>query len=61
MQNITKVVTAGTCVGCGACDGCEHISFQININGFPAPVVDEGCTNCGECLKRCIYDFDRED
>ena len=55
MNNIEKVTNAGVCVGCGNCDGCEHIIFKINEMGFPAPVVDEECRNCGECLNKCIY------
>lgn len=55
MNNIKKVTDAGICVGCGCCDGCEHITFKNNDLGFHAPIVDEGCVNCGECLKQCIY------
>ena len=54
MDNITKVVVSGLCTGCRACN-CEHIVFVKNDNGFPSPVVDNNCTNCGECLKQCIY------
>ena len=45
----------GICTGCGSCAGCEHITFKNNELGFPAPIVDENCKNCGECLKKCIY------
>ena len=55
MNNVQKVTNAGICTGCGACDGCEHITFKKNELGFPAPIVDEHCINCGECLKKCIY------
>lgn len=54
-----KVVQLGICTGCRACR-CEHIMFEKNKHGFPSPLVDEGCTNCGECLKQCIY-FDEAD
>ncbi len=59
MNNITKVVKSGLCTGCRACN-CDHITFEKNNNGFPSPVVDQSCTNCGECLKQCIY-FDEND
>jgi len=55
MDNVRKVTDAGICVGCGACDGCEHITFKNNHLGFLAPVVDNSCINCGDCLKKCIY------
>lgn len=61
MNNITKITEAGTCVGCGSCDICEHISFVNNKLGFPSPVVDENCTHCGDCLKNCIFDPDNDD
>lgn len=55
MNNIKKVTDMGICTGCGSCVGCEHIKFKNNELGFPAPIVDENCKNCGECLKKCIY------
>ena len=55
MNNVKKVTDAGICVGCGACDGCKHITFQENALGFPAPVIDDTCENCGKCLEKCIY------
>ena len=55
MNNIKKVTEAGICVGCGSCGDCEHITFKENELGFPAPVVDENCKNCGVCLEKCIY------
>ncbi|MBO5111181.1 MAG: hypothetical protein J6D21_10775 [Clostridia bacterium] len=61
MNNVKTVTDAGLCVGCGDCKGCVHITFQRNALGFPAPVVDEGCTHCGECLKKCIYWDDGND
>ena len=60
MNNISMVTDMGICVGCGSCIGCEHIEFKNNELGFPAPVVDDNCTNCGECLQKCIY-WDDED
>lgn len=54
-NNVTQMTETGMCVGCGACGGCEHITFQTNALGFPAPVVDETCSNCGKCLRECIY------
>jgi len=60
MNNIQKVTDMGICVGCGSCAGCEHITFQINTLGFPAPVVDISCTECGACLEKCIYWDDEE-
>ena len=61
MNNVTKVTDVGRCVGCGACTGCEHITFKTNALGFPAPVVDANCSNCGECLAQCIYWDDEND
>lgn len=58
MNNVTKLVELGLCVGCHACS-CEHITFERNQYGFVSPVVDENCTNCGECLNQCIY-FDKD-
>jgi len=49
MNSIQKVTDAGICTG------CEHITFAINELGFPAPVVDKDCINCGDCLQKCIY------
>jgi len=54
-----KVVELGICTGCRACS-CEHITFVKNNHGFLSPMVDEGCTNCGDCLKQCIYFDDDE-
>jgi len=39
----------------------EELAFRTNELGFPAPVVDENCTNCGQCLAVCIYNPDGED
>ena len=61
MNNIQRITDAGMCVGCGACEGCEHITFKYNELGFPAPVVDEKCDNCGECLQKCIYWAENDD
>ena len=61
MNNVSKVTSIGMCVGCGACKGCEHIIFQENELEFPAPVVDEKCSQCGDCLNKCIYNPDKED
>lgn len=61
MDNITKVVQAGMCVGCGSCNHCEHITFVENELGFLAPVVDDKCKHCGNCLSECIYNPDNED
>lgn len=58
MNNITKVTNTGMCTGCAACAGCEHITFSANALGVPAPVVDETCNNCGECLKKCIFYYE---
>lgn len=51
MNNVKEVTDMGICVGCGSCAGCEHITFKNNELGFPAPVVDDNCKDCGECLK----------
>ena len=61
MNNIMKIVDRGMCTGCSACDICEHIQFKKNDLGFFAPVVDDQCTKCGNCLKECIHDPDRDD
>lgn len=61
MNNVMKVVESGRCTGCGACAGCEHIAFVKNKNGFPAPVVDGSCADCGRCLGSCIYREDEEE
>ena len=55
MNNVKLVTGAGMCVGCGACAVCEYITFKNNELGFPVPVVDEQCDDCGECLKYCDY------
>ena len=55
-----KVVEMGMCVECGSCN-CEHITFRKNELGFPEPVVDDKCADCGQCLAACIYNSDRED
>ena len=60
-NNVSKIAQLGMCVGCGACDGCEHISVETNLLGFPTPVIDENCTQCGECLSNCIYNPENED
>lgn len=54
MKGIQMVIDLGICTGCYACEGvCPHISFQQVKNVFLTPVVDKGCTSCGECLKFC--------
>ena len=60
-NNITKITEAGMCAGCGSCGGCKHITFVNCELGFPAPVVDDACENCGKCLSECIYNSDCED
>lgn len=61
MNNVSKITSMGMCVGCGSCNVCEHITLKENELGFPAPVVDEWCINCGKCLSECIYDPNREE
>lgn len=61
VQNVRKMTDLGMCTGCRACDICPHILFFPNRLGFPAPVVDGGCANCGKCLATCVYDPDRDD
>jgi len=61
MDNITRIVSSGVCTGCNACDVCKHITFAENEYGFLTPVVDEECTNCGKCVKLCIYGPERDD
>lgn len=61
MNNVSKVTNLGMCVGCGSCNGCEHITFEENELGFPAPIVDEKCKQCGACLSKCIYNPDNDD
>ena len=60
MNNITKITKMGTCTGCGMCGGCEHIIFADNALGFPAPIVDRDCLNCGNCLSRCPFYFNSD-
>lgn len=60
-NNVSKTVSSGLCTGCGACDVCEHIVFEQNALGFPSPVVDDRCRQCGRCLTLCIYAPDAED
>ena len=61
MNNITRIVDSGVCTGCGACNSCEHISFEENKYGFYNPVADDECNGCGKCVMKCIYDPNRED
>ena len=61
MNNISRIVNSGVCTGCNACNDCEHITFIKNQYGFYSPVVDDKCNNCGQCLKECIYDPDRDE
>ncbi len=60
-NNVSQITEAGICVGCGACSGCEHIKFETNHLGFPAPIVDENCIQCGTCLSKCIYNPANQD
>ncbi len=55
-NNVKRITDSGSCTGCAACGVCEHITFQKNVQGFFAPVVDAGCTGCGTCVAACIYD-----
>ena len=61
LENIMQVVNSGVCTGCNACNICEHITFKENQYGFYSPVVDDKCNGCGNCLKECIYDPNRND
>ena len=61
MNTVLKILDLGMCVGCGSCNICEHITFVTNAFGVPVPQIDAGCTECGKCLKACIYDPDAED
>lgn len=60
MDNIMRIVQTGVCTGCQACAFCGHISFVKNTLGFYAPVVDDQCTHCGQCVAACIYDLNRQ-
>ena len=60
-NNVSQITEAGICVGCGACSGCEYIKFETNHLGFPAPIVDENCIQCGTCLSKCIYNPEDQD
>lgn len=60
-MTVSEVTEKGMCIGCGACVGCEHITFETGKLGFPVPVVDEGCVNCGKCLKNCPVNMDEND
>lgn len=61
MNNITRIVNTGICTGCGACNLCKHITFKENEHGFYSPIIDEDCTECGNCVRACIYDPRRTD
>lgn len=61
MSTITRIVQSGMCTGCRACNICEHIRFQPGPLGFDVPIPNATCTRCGQCVKACIYDPERED
>lgn len=61
MENVSRIVKAGVCTGCGACLGCEHLHLRRGTLGFDVPEADEGCTGCGKCTAACIFDPLRED
>lgn len=61
LNNVARVVENGLCTGCGACAGCQHLRLVQGPLGFPAPEIDEGCANCGQCLAHCLYDPERDD
>lgn len=52
-NNISRVVDAGCCIGCGRCMICGHITFEKNKLGVSLPVVGPDCIQCGQCLLAC--------
>lgn len=56
MKNVSCV---NNCFGCGVCSTiCPKsvINIELNKNGFYTPKVnDEGCIECGLCLKTCSF------
>ena len=61
MDSVKRIVEVGVCVGCGACQACEHIRMERSNLGFDVPVVDETCTGCGKCVQDCVFDPLRDD
>ncbi len=60
-MNVSQIVAQGLCTGCAACASCKHIHMENCAQGFPVPIIDAECTDCGRCLHACIYDPDWED
>lgn len=57
-SNITKIVEAGLCNGCGTCCSiCTQNAISIEENKKPgilfAEVNEENCTNCKKCILVC--------
>ncbi len=56
MSNISRVIQAGLCHGCGTCAGvCPSNAIEMKVtNGLWVPkVLSDRCTSCGICERVC--------
>ena len=57
MANVDEIVNNLKCIGCMACISlCKYgngLETKEGKFGFPVPIKDKNCDNCGTCLSEC--------
>ena len=57
MPSVDEIVNNGKCIGCMACISLCKFGDGLEIKegslGYPVPIKNKNCDNCGICLKEC--------